>query len=321
MFKKRDYVKIKPDTVLDNGALATDWAGQIEHIYRKDSCCAVVLDAPTINNLSDETLKHSLEEGLEPFIYIFEFKNLEKAPRRDTDDQMMEALENLSERAIALEAELETAYFERANQWINTFQESPFYNTLTTAEQAHVKQVLDTFMEFAYTYTCVTPKQWDVDSIEEICLQIVPETVLAEDTFFEAYGTVLIAFLKFLGEQQYITGSEALILGVEKIKARIPLQANDPTNWDWEKVTAMRAQLGETAIQNRDDANTQHLLQQLKALEAAEAKVPVSPSNFKDIGRNQKITVQYTDGRIVEDIKFKKVSNDLQSGACVLLKS
>lgn len=37
------------------------------------------------------------------------------------------------------------------------------------------------------------------------------------------------------------------------------------------------------------------------------------------IGRNERITVKYTDGRIVQDIKFKKVKADLEAGDCEII--
>ncbi len=52
-----------------------------------------------------------------------------------------------------------------------------------------------------------------------------------------------------------------------------------------------------------------------------EAKViPLIPDPFYKIGRNQKIVVKYKDGRIMENIKFKKVESDLRNGFCDLIK-
>ncbi|HKK77812.1 MAG TPA: hypothetical protein VJ953_22230 [Saprospiraceae bacterium] len=46
--------------------------------------------------------------------------------------------------------------------------------------------------------------------------------------------------------------------------------------------------------------------------------IPVK-SKLPKIGRNERITVQYTDGRLVQDIKFKKGKDDLERGDCVLV--
>lgn len=47
---------------------------------------------------------------------------------------------------------------------------------------------------------------------------------------------------------------------------------------------------------------------------------PLAPKvQLPKIGRNERITVRYTDGRLVQDIKFKKVKDDLERGDCVLV--
>lgn len=42
-------------------------------------------------------------------------------------------------------------------------------------------------------------------------------------------------------------------------------------------------------------------------------------NDYKDIGRNQKISVKYPDGKVIEDVKFKKVQKDLIAGKCELV--
>ncbi len=42
-------------------------------------------------------------------------------------------------------------------------------------------------------------------------------------------------------------------------------------------------------------------------------------NQLRKIGRNEKVSVRYTDGKVVKDIKFKKVEYDLSEGKCSLL--
>lgn len=46
---------------------------------------------------------------------------------------------------------------------------------------------------------------------------------------------------------------------------------------------------------------------------------PKSNVRLPDIGRNQKVSVKYQDGREIRDVKFKRVEGDLRSGECTLL--
>jgi preprotein translocase subunit SecA len=39
----------------------------------------------------------------------------------------------------------------------------------------------------------------------------------------------------------------------------------------------------------------------------------------KMVGRNEKVNVQYMDGRVVKDIKYKKVEEDIKNNKCVII--
>jgi preprotein translocase subunit SecA len=39
------------------------------------------------------------------------------------------------------------------------------------------------------------------------------------------------------------------------------------------------------------------------------------------MGRNERVTVQYTNGSVKKDVKFKTVEDDIRNGECVLLDS
>jgi len=52
--------------------------------------------------------------------------------------------------------------------------------------------------------------------------------------------------------------------------------------------------------------------------EKAPKVVPLK-TKLPKIGRNERITVKYSDGRIVQDIKFKKVKADLEAGDCEII--
>ena len=41
---------------------------------------------------------------------------------------------------------------------------------------------------------------------------------------------------------------------------------------------------------------------------------------IKIADRNQKVTVQYRDGRVLKDVKYKKVEQDVENGVCVVVE-
>ena len=54
--------------------------------------------------------------------------------------------------------------------------------------------------------------------------------------------------------------------------------------------------------------------------EEEESEEKIDKSIFKNIGRNDKVTVEYINGKVFENIKFKKVKDDLLEGFCKLIK-
>ncbi|MEM9830024.1 MAG: preprotein translocase subunit SecA [Bacteroidota bacterium] len=53
----------------------------------------------------------------------------------------------------------------------------------------------------------------------------------------------------------------------------------------------------------------------------AGAAEPVKPAKTKKIaGRNQRVSVQYNDGRVVKDVKFKTVEDDVLNNRCVIIE-
>lgn len=53
------------------------------------------------------------------------------------------------------------------------------------------------------------------------------------------------------------------------------------------------------------------------AARQAEKTAPVRAIKIAD--RNQKVTVQYRDGRVVKDVKYKKVEHEVERGECVVI--
>jgi len=112
MLKKGNYIKIKQNTKIESGEIINNWAGRIEKIYKKEKCCLVSLDAQTINSLSDSFLQGAIEKDAEPFKYIFNLDDIVLSKRRDSDKEVMIALEKLSSRVIDLEKEIEKEQYK-----------------------------------------------------------------------------------------------------------------------------------------------------------------------------------------------------------------
>jgi preprotein translocase subunit SecA len=40
----------------------------------------------------------------------------------------------------------------------------------------------------------------------------------------------------------------------------------------------------------------------------------------KIAGRNDKVSVQYPDGRVLRDVKYKKVEDDIRNNRCIIIE-
>ena len=98
------------------------------------------------------------------------------------------------------------------------------------------------------------------------------------------------------------------------MKAEIPVQEPD-------EVHEARSQRRQHVREQKDESRS-----------ALEGGQPPSPNRApmektapiksqKIVGRNERVTVQYSDGNVKKDVKFKTVEEDLRSGECVLLDS
>jgi preprotein translocase subunit SecA len=46
----------------------------------------------------------------------------------------------------------------------------------------------------------------------------------------------------------------------------------------------------------------------------------VPAKSVRIAGRNDKVSVQYPDGRVLKDVKYKKVEDDVASGRCIVIE-
>ncbi|WP_367389793.1 hypothetical protein [Lewinella sp. LCG006] len=124
-----------------------------------------------------------------------------------------------------------------------------------------------------------------------------------------------------LDEIGEIDNAVTLISAVKKIKKRIPERAADPANWGMAKSMMMGAQ--NAGVDLSSEAAIDNYMRELQRTQSQKAySQPVSPTTnpYKHLGRNDKVTVRYKGGRVLSEVKFKKVMKDLQGGACELVE-
>ncbi len=88
-----------------------------------------------------------------------------------------------------------------------------------------------------------------------------------------------------------------------------------------EQVQEARSQRRERLREQKDESRS--LLQGGQQPQGPQRAVEekINPVKSEKIaGRNDKVSVQYTDGRVLKDVKFKKVEDDVKNGKCIVIE-
>jgi hypothetical protein len=327
-FQLHDYVRVKPGVLLlETNEPVPGWEGEITElpIHDDDTSYLVALDAISLHQLPEKYLADCISEGDLATAYYFEEQDLEPAVRRDTDEQRAAALARLEPLFDSPEDELDN---NKVEAWIHEFAQSPQYATLTPEEQESAKFIVDMFAEYAFNYRGDQPMDWTIETLREVCLELLPRKFTAKIEDFEEAGVVLRLFFAFLDEKKYLKDAGRLQKEMQKIAPKMVANAKDPHNWGMAKSFAMDAldadiDMGDVDAMNDFMANySAKILQKMDFPDVAASKQsPMRPARenpFKNISRNQTIKVTYPDGSIREG-KFKRLEEELRAGKCSLV--
>ena len=310
MFKIGDNVKAIDGLIIDSEGKG-EWAGRIAKIYDNNTC-DVVLDALSLDSLSDTYLEKCIGQSKDPLNYIFSFDEIEKSERRDTPIDYEEVEQELGLRLIIIEEKLDAPIHDENVKWVKGFLKSDIFKKQTEIERDNSDYIVSTFLHYMTDFVGLRPDTCNEENINEICLNLVPKRNSSEDEVYEIYGDVVEHFLSFLGTNNYIKNAEELSTYVSLIKHRIPVEAKNPDNWGIAKSMMMDGS-AEMIDMGNDD-----LFSGLSGM--SQDRISLPPDPYRGIGRNDKVSVKYTDGAETTDVKFKKVSQDLRDGKCILLE-
>ena len=100
------------------------------------------------------------------------------------------------------------------------------------------------------------------------------------------------------------------------MKAEIPLREQEQVQ---EARTQKRVKLSEQKEESR--SLLQGGGQQPQAPQQRPVEEKIMPVKSERVaGRNDKVSVQYPDGLVLKDVKYKKVEDDIQSGKCIVIE-
>lgn len=135
----------------------------------------------------------------------------------------------------------------------------------------------------------------------------------------------MIQFLQYFETTEELESTQALQQAVQEVKTQIPIEAKNKEKWSLFK--RLEEEAAEAGIDTQDVDALNAFIQQRKSTLMQEMYRPSQPAlvtnyenPYRHIGRNEKITVKYTDGTLKEGVKFKKVEKDLLDGLCELVE-
>lgn len=303
----------------------SDWHGRVIEVDKRS--VELELDSITLRTIPEDLIQ--VYEEREEYVHILTIpkKDLELAEARDTQNDVIQAQDDLIER-LDIAAGIPKYNIEHS-RWVRHFQASERFRVLDKIDREKSDFVLEIFRDYMKDYEGKVPAKWSINSVRNTLTKWIPRKVTGEQRLFEAFGTVVLEFFKFLDEKGY-RNMNSLIPVAIKAKGKIVEESQKREHWGPAKTFMMEALESGVDMEDQKAVNRFMRKKQFQALEQLknmkdepEPRITnhaVDTKQLKNIWKNQKITVQYPDGTIKENIKFKDVKNDLYEGLCELIK-
>ncbi len=329
-FKVGHYVKVNEGMVIETGETVNNWAGKITEINPEHDTVEITFDAETLNSISDTYLIECDEKGYDHYTYRFGRSDLTPIERRDTEEEYHAAAKAYDLRFAQLTGDMASVEDSMRDEWFRLFSKSPFFEQLNETQKENTDFAIEVFINYLEGYLGLGLYDCTPEDAKEMCLDILPRKVSADDEFFGSVASLLAVFFEFLEENGHIpAGNGKAISDTLKGMDKETLAASkDPSNWGMAKSMVMSAQEQGFDLTDEDDKNRFMQMQQLNALNRAAsqkrqslfASQPyVNEDPYKDFGRNTKVSVRYPGGKVRERVSFKRVEKDLRAGKCELI--
>ena len=340
-FKLGDCVKLKdgiePEPV---GETTVHWQGRIVAFFEEENVPKAIVEYDLLSQSElDEEYWKFFRKGNRYYFHTFvPCENLALTEPRDTSDEVEEYQDELMKQ-IWEESNYEIDERSKTTDtWLRHFMRSQFCFDLDSLEMENAPFIVENFIEYMYQYEGQTPNEWDDDSVNEVCVHWIPSKVSAEKEIFECFGNVMLHFFEFLEDKKYLA-TQSFQEIVKNVKDKVLENSQDPALWGPAKTMVMAAMEAGVDMQNQEEMNKfvqkmqQRTLSEMeqerqnklsvieelsKMVYEEDTKNAGGRTTTKSIGRNEKVSVLYKDGKVVNDVKYKKVEQDLKSGLCVL---
>lgn len=331
-FKLGDVLKLKEGTTnnqIEEGDPVLNSRGKVRKIF--GSTIHLELDAISLQELPEELIQTYMDKGWGVYVQAILEEFLEYAHPRTPDEAAIRFQDDLIERVDTHNGV--SKHRIEYNKWVRHFELSERFEALTSAEKTFTGPALANFYDYMKKHERKVPTNWTPNSVKNVLTKWAPRKLVGNEQTFESFHNIILAFFEFLNEKGYRDTGKWLSTVADSRETMIAAsQKKDRwTSAKRERMEAMEAgvdmddemeiwsfSMGKT-LRGFDEL-TNKLRDYREGIEPEKTPVKVDKRQFKNIWENQKITVQYPDGTIKENIKFKEVKNDLYEGLCELIK-
>ncbi len=144
---------------------------------------------------------------------------------------------------------------EQVYGWGVAFSQSKRYEELTEEQKSESYAVVMSFADYSYSHLGLRPEEWSVTGLDECCMDTLPRTLCASESFFRSVAPVLSAFFTYLAERRLLRNASRLARKVARIDKQIVRAASDPRNWGVAKTVAMMAMESGVDVTDEQEMN------------------------------------------------------------------
>jgi len=94
--------------------------------------------------------------------------------------------------------------------YIDEFKKTPLYFKLKPKEKDNTESVITSFSDMMYRYFLMIPFNWNARRVVECLTEVMPAKVVASDAYFKTVEPVMIAFMTFCGDKNYVADGKTI---------------------------------------------------------------------------------------------------------------
>lgn len=129
----------------------------------------------------------------------------------------------------------EDNHASQIQQWIEVryheFIETSYFEQLDNNAKENASFIINIFFDYCYSYFLVSPDRIRNDMIEEIMLDLFPRKVSADKETFIAFESVVISFLLWCQENNFIKHVDNICSTIKLLAPKMIERSQDSSAW------------------------------------------------------------------------------------------